>query len=235
MKKLVVWTALILLSGSIVFPAGAAKKLYFAIATGEVGGTYHPLGRSLAAALSERIPGLVATAQTGNASVANSNLIARQTIESALIQNNVVNWAYTGTGLKEKRPREKSTSHRFPVPEAVQIVTTKTSGIRSLSDLRGKKVVVGTHGNGTAVDASLVLHAYGLKFSNLRSGPAPQGQTYRHGFRHNGNPYGEHHSVDLPNGRDHPSHHRPRSGPTPPVCVFLRSRKDPTWTYSRYG
>ena len=104
MKKLVVWTALILLSGSIVFPAGAAKKLYSAIATGEVGGTYHPLGRSLAAALSERIPGLVATAQTGNASVANSNLIARQTIESALIQNNVVNWAYTGTGLKEKRP-----------------------------------------------------------------------------------------------------------------------------------
>ena len=167
MKKLVVWTALILLSGSVVFPAGAAKKLYFAIAMGGIGGTYHPLGRLLAAALSERIPGLVATAQTGNASVANSNLIARQTIESALIQNNVVNWAYTGTGLKEKRPVKNLRAIASLYPEAVQIVTTKTSGIRSLSDLRGKKVVVGAHGNGTAVDASLVLHAYGLKFSDL--------------------------------------------------------------------
>ena len=151
MKKLVVWTALILLSGSIVFPADAAKKLYFAIAMGGVGGTYHPLGRLLAAALSERIPGPVATAQTGNASVANSNLIARQTI----------------TGLKEKRPVKNLRAIASLYPETVQIVTTKTSGIRSLSDLRGKKVVVGAHGNGTAVDASLVLHAYGLKFSDL--------------------------------------------------------------------
>ncbi len=63
------------------------------------GGTYYPLGGALAAALPERIPGLVTTAQTGNASVANSNLIARRAIESAFIQNNVANWAYTGTGF----------------------------------------------------------------------------------------------------------------------------------------
>lgn len=167
MKKLVVWTALILLSGSIVFPAGAAKKLYFAIATRGVGGTYHPLGRSLAAALSERIPGLVATS-------ANRKRLGGQQQPHRPPDHRVGphseqrgQLGLYRHGTQGETAREKSTSHRFPVPEAVQIVTTKPSGIRSLSDLRGKKVVVGAHGNGTAVDASLVLHAYGLKFSDL--------------------------------------------------------------------
>ncbi len=171
MKKPLIWIASILISIAFLQPgpASAGKKQYFAIATGGIGGTYYPLGGALAAALSERISGLIATAQTGNASVANSNLIARRAIESAFIQNNVATWAYHGTGLfKEKKPVKNLRAIASLYPEAIQIVATKDSNIRTIEDLRGKKVIVGAPGSGTAVDASLVLQAYSLKFSDMK-------------------------------------------------------------------
>jgi hypothetical protein len=52
-------------------PAGAQqKKRFFGIATGGVGGVYYPVGGALAQALTNTIPDMVVTAQTGNASVA---------------------------------------------------------------------------------------------------------------------------------------------------------------------
>lgn len=169
MRKHIHWAALVAILSILTFPATAAKKRYFVIATGGIGGTYYPLGGALAAALSERIAGLVVTAQTGNASVANSNLIARRSIESAFVQNNVATWAYTGTGLFEgKRPIRNLRAIASLYPEAIQVVAARASGIRKISDLRGKRVIVGAPGSGTAVDARLVLQAHGLKFSDLK-------------------------------------------------------------------
>ncbi|MFQ5911852.1 MAG: TAXI family TRAP transporter solute-binding subunit [Nitrospinota bacterium] len=162
------WAMLAVILAFLVFPARAAKQ-YFAIATGGIGGTYYPLGGALAAALSERIPGLVATAQTGNASVANCNLIARRSIESAFVQNNVATWAYTGTGLfKGKRTVRNLRAIASLYPEAIQVVATRASGVRKITDLRGKRVIVGAPGSGTEVDARQVLKAHGLTYSDLK-------------------------------------------------------------------
>ena len=54
---------------------GYAQMKFLAIATGGTGGTYYPLGGALAQMLSNNIEGVVVTAQTANASVANCNLI----------------------------------------------------------------------------------------------------------------------------------------------------------------
>ena len=61
----------------------AAERQFLAIATGGTGGTYYPLGGALAQMLSNNVEGLIVTAQTGNASVANCNLISRGQIETA--------------------------------------------------------------------------------------------------------------------------------------------------------
>ncbi|MFQ5693211.1 MAG: TAXI family TRAP transporter solute-binding subunit [Nitrospinota bacterium] len=168
MRRKFGWPLLGLLLISLVFPASAAKQ-YFAIATGGIGGTYYPLGGALAAALSERVPGLIATAQTGNASVANCNLIARRAIESAFVQNNVATWAYTATGLFQgRRPVRNLRAIASLYPEAIQVVATRASGIREIADLRGKRVVVGAPGSGTEVDARKVLRAHGLRYADMK-------------------------------------------------------------------
>src|SRR5665648_311837 len=83
-----------------VFSFGfAAQKEFVAIATGGTGGTYYPIGGALAQMLSNNIEGLIATAQSGNASRANCNLIDRGQIETAFVQANVTYWSYAATGI----------------------------------------------------------------------------------------------------------------------------------------
>ena len=97
---------LIVLALAVLFagPALGAKKEFFAIATGGTGGTYYPLGGILAQAMSDKIPDLIVTAQAGNASVANCNLIGSHQVESAFVQNNVAFAAYNGTDQFKGKP-----------------------------------------------------------------------------------------------------------------------------------
>src|SRR4030042_3970695 len=83
-------------------PAMAQKKRFFGIATGGIGGAYYPVGGALAQALTNIIPDMVVSAQTGNASVANVNLIARGEVEAGISQNNVALAAYTGDNAQWK-------------------------------------------------------------------------------------------------------------------------------------
>jgi TRAP transporter TAXI family solute receptor len=62
-------------------------------------------------------------------------------------------------------------------PESVQIVVKRGSGIRSVADLKGKRVSLDEPGSGTLIDARIVLAAYGLtdrdlKPEYLKMGPA---------------------------------------------------------------
>ena len=86
-KRRIVALALVILafSGTTL----AAERVFFGIATGGTGGVYYPLGGMLAQLLSNFVPGVVATAQTSGASVANVNLIKNHEIDSAFVQNDV--------------------------------------------------------------------------------------------------------------------------------------------------
>src|SRR5665648_1163762 len=82
----------------------AAERQFVAIATGGTGGTYYPVGGALAQMLSDNLDEIIVTAQSGNASRANCNLISRGQIETAFSQANVTYWSYTGTGIYENEP-----------------------------------------------------------------------------------------------------------------------------------
>ncbi|MBM3524129.1 MAG: TAXI family TRAP transporter solute-binding subunit, partial [Alphaproteobacteria bacterium] len=84
-------------------------------------------------------------------------------------QADVAYWAWSGTGLFEGRP--KIDSVRFIAnlyPESVQIVVKKGSNIRSIADLKGKRVSLDEPGSGTLVDARIVLAAWGLSEKDMR-------------------------------------------------------------------
>jgi hypothetical protein len=149
-------------------PAAAAKT-FFAVATGGTGGTYYPLGGALAQALSTKIPDLIVTAQSGNASTANLNLIRSHGIESAFVQNNTAYQAYNGLDQFAGNPVKNVRGIASLYPEVIQIVTLKSSNIRSIQDLKGKRVVPGDRGSGTAVDAENILQSAGMSFKDFGS------------------------------------------------------------------
>lgn len=159
-------TTVLVLSMVFASPALAAKK-FFAVATGGTGGTYYPLGGALAQALSSKIPDLIVTAQSGNASTANLNLIRSHGIESAFVQNNTAYEAYTGTAQFKDNPVKNVRGIASLYPEVIQIVTLKSSGIKTIKDLKGKRVVPGDRGSGTAVDAENILKSADMTFKDF--------------------------------------------------------------------
>ena len=148
----------------------AAEKTFIAIATGGTGGTYYPLGGALAQMLSNNVEGLIVTAQTGNASRANCNLISRGQIETGFSQANVTYWSYIGAGIYKDEPILTNLRGIASLyPETIHIIATKASGIKTIEDLKGKKVGVGAPNSGTAADAEIILKAHGITFDDIKA------------------------------------------------------------------
>jgi hypothetical protein len=145
------------------------KKRFFGIGTGGIGGVYYPLGGALAQALTNKIPDMVVTAQTGNASVANVNLISRGEVESGIAQNNVALAAYVGDKEQWKTPQVKSLRCITALfPETVHIVAGAKSGIKSVRDFKGKRIIVGDKGSGSEMDSRRFLDAMGLSYNDIQ-------------------------------------------------------------------
>src|SRR4030042_362269 len=171
-KKLFLIVGILALCVVMALPGPASaqqKKRFFGIATGGIGGVYYPLGGALAQALTNKIPDMVVTAQTGNASVANVNLISRGEVESGIAQNNVALAAYIGDKEQWKTPQVKSLRCITALyPETIHMVALAKSGIRSVRDFKGKRIIVGDKGSGTEMDSRRFLEAVGLTYNDIQ-------------------------------------------------------------------
>ncbi len=149
--------------------AGAAQaQQFFRIGTGGTAGTYYPVGGMIANAVSQ--PGkIIATAQATNGSLANVNGVASGSMEAGFSQSDVATWAYTGTGAFEGKPKVADLRMIANLyPESIHLVVKKGSGIKSVADLKGKRVALDEPGSGTLIDARMVLAAYGVKESDIK-------------------------------------------------------------------
>ena len=147
---------------------GSQAQQFFRIGTGGTAGTYYPVGGMIANAVSQ--PGkIVVTAQASNGSLANVTGIAGGALESGFSQADVASWAYTGKGVFEGKPGVPGLRLIANLyPESVHLVVRKGSGIKSVADLRGKRVALDEPGSGTLIDARIILAAYGLKDADLK-------------------------------------------------------------------
>lgn len=165
-KKIFIALMLVGLFGAAFCAPAFAAKTFLSIATGGTSGTYYPIGGAIAQAVSKGTD-LQATAETGNASVANVNLVAQGDIEVAFAQNDITFWAYTGK-LMFKAPLTNIRTIAALYPEHVQLIVTKDSAVKSLEDLKGKRVGVGAPGSGVEGDVRAIFQIAGLKYSDMR-------------------------------------------------------------------
>ncbi|MDR1874729.1 MAG: C4-dicarboxylate ABC transporter substrate-binding protein, partial [Synergistaceae bacterium] len=80
-------TLMAVLLGVLLATGCAEAKTFLSIATGGVAGVYYPLGGGLAQVLTNHLADVEVTAEAGNASAANINLIAGHEVTMALVQN----------------------------------------------------------------------------------------------------------------------------------------------------
>lgn len=139
------------------------KTTRLSVATGGTGGVYYVFGGGIAQVISKNIPNVEATAEVTAASVDNCKLIQAQKADLALIMADVGYDAFKGLG------RFKAAPGAIPVRTVavlysnyMHFVALEGSGIKSMTDLRGKRVSTGAPGSGTEVKALRVLESYGI-------------------------------------------------------------------------
>ena len=163
-------TALLATTGLMLATSVSAQS-FFRITTGGTAGTYYPIGGLIANAISQpAVPNLVATAVASNGSVANVNAIQGGGAESGFSQADVAYWAYTGTGTYEGKP--KVTDLRLIAnlyPESFHLVARKGANIKTIADLKGKRVSLDEPGSGTIVNARAILAAYSVTEKDLKA------------------------------------------------------------------
>ncbi|MCM1322172.1 MAG: TAXI family TRAP transporter solute-binding subunit [Bacteroides sp.] len=150
--------------------SGCAKtdSKNYILATGGTSGTYYPFGGAIANIWNTKIDGMNITAQATGASAENLRLISFGEVEVAIVQNDVMDYAYNGTDMFAGSKLENLMTIGTLYPEVIQIAASVSSGIKSIEDLRGKRVSVGDAGSGVEFNAKQILEAYGLSFTDIR-------------------------------------------------------------------
>ena len=168
MKTLLVTAALT--AGMTAGISQAQDRVFFGIATGGTGGTYYPLGGMLAQVISNNseIEGkkLSATAETGNASVANAGLLGRGAIESAFVAADVLNAAYNGINQFKGKAVTNLRALGALYPETVQLVAQP--GLTSFADLKGRSISSGSPGSGQWQLLGDLLAAHGMTREDIK-------------------------------------------------------------------
>jgi len=149
----------------------------FRIGTGATIGNYFPIGGIIASSISKPVgsrdcekggscgvDGLLSVSVSTEGSVSNLIGIANGTLEGGFAQADVVYWALRGEHVFRTRGAVgnlRSVANLYP--EAMHLVVSFHSGIRTLEDLANKKISIGPSGSGTNAGAQLVLETRNIR------------------------------------------------------------------------
>lgn len=140
----------------------------YILATGGTSGTYYPYGGAVANIWNTKVEGMNVTAQATGASAENLRLISKSEAEFAIVQNDVMDYAYNGSDMFQGQKLPNLMTIGTLYPEVVQIAATQASGIKSVADLKGKKVSIGDAGSGVEFNALQILEGYGLTIGDIK-------------------------------------------------------------------
>ena len=156
-----------LVASALVSCGGEGGPQFLSIGTAGTGGVYYPLGGAIASRLSVADPGRQYTAEVSGGSVENVNRLASGQMDLAIVmslsayqaQNGEGDFPNAVAGLRAVAPLYPNLTH---------ILVPADSRVRSVAELRGTRVSVGTAGSGTEQLSREVLGAHGITYEDIQ-------------------------------------------------------------------
>ncbi len=173
MKKIIALVLALVLAFTLVACGGAGGSTTMTMGTGGTAGTYYGYGGVLGNQI-KSAAGITVNVVSTDGSKANILGIDAGNYQLGTVQSDVMDYGWNGLRTFEKEGKIES----FRVvgglyAEAVQLVTMNPE-IKTVADLRGKKVSIGAAGSGVYFNAMDVLEAAGLKETDI----VPQYQSF---------------------------------------------------------
>ncbi|MCL1834384.1 MAG: TAXI family TRAP transporter solute-binding subunit [Leptospirales bacterium] len=166
---LTIFLGLFIIASSAVHTGCKGDKTNLTFVTGGTSGTYYPYGMALAEIFNSEISGLNVSVYATGASTENIILINERKADLAIVQNDILSYAFDGTRLFHDKPVKGLTTVATLYMEVVQIVVSPESGINSIKDMKGKRISVGDAGSGVEANAAQILATEKLTFKDLNT------------------------------------------------------------------
>ncbi len=162
------YRTLLAFAAGTLFAVSAQAQQFINVLTGGTSGIYYPLGVSLTQIYSKAIPSAKATVQSTKASAENLNLLQAGRGEIALTLGDALSLAWKGDAEAGfKTPLNKLRGVSATYSNYIQIVAAADSGIKTMADLKGKRISVGAPKSGTELNARSILKAAGLTYADF--------------------------------------------------------------------
>ncbi|MCK6442941.1 TAXI family TRAP transporter solute-binding subunit [Elstera cyanobacteriorum] len=153
---------------AIAVSGSAQAQTFVNVLTGGTSGVYYPLGVALSQIYGKSLPGSKTSVQATKASVENLNLLEAGKGEIGFTLGDALSQAWTGVAdAGYPKPLQKLRGVAGIYPNYIQIVANASSGIKTLADLKGKRISVGAPKSGTELNARAILNAAGLQYSDF--------------------------------------------------------------------
>ncbi len=162
-------------------------RMSFQIATGSTAGTNFPVGQAIAGLISHPPgvgrcetatvcgpAGLILSARTSSGSLDNLRMIDSGLVDSAIVTGDAIAESVKGTGAFRRKPLSHLRVIAALYPEQVHLLAMKPN-IESVSDLRGKRVLMGLDGSATNIVARRILTAWRVPERGVKKVSADSG------------------------------------------------------------
>lgn len=141
--KIILSLVAVLALTAAALPAAAAQ--FVNIGTGPTGGTYYPVGAGIAKIWNSGITDMMANAQSSGGTRNNIQLMENGEAQ-VIFADGLYYDAYNGRDSYKGTPKKFMRAMAPLYPEAIHVVVRKGSGIKSIADLKGRRVSVGAVG-----------------------------------------------------------------------------------------
>ncbi len=151
-----------------IAPWARAQQKFVNVLTGGQSGVYYPMGVALSQVWGKALPDYKVTVQSTKASAENLNLLQAGRGEMALVLGDALSDAWKGdkeAGFNAPLTKLRAVAGMYA--NVIQIVANADAGIKTLADLKGKRISVGAPKSGTELNARAVLKAAGLAYSDF--------------------------------------------------------------------
>ncbi len=153
---------LVLVASGGLFAGPAPGGVTLTILGGPAAGVFNVFATGLATFLSRRVPGVEVTVAATGGSVENVRRVNAGEAEMAVAFASDVHEGYYGLEAFQGNPQRNIRAIGLLFIGVGHLVTYKDSGIRTVADLAGKRVAVGSPGSGTFANAQRIFGELGL-------------------------------------------------------------------------
>ena len=164
MKTRTTWkiAGAVLLAGLLTTEVAQGQDKFLSIGSCPVGCTAYTWSAGLADVINRNVKGVKATAEETKGYVDNVKLLQKGELEAGFANSLSSYEAYTATGPFAGSQKGKVLSWMAIAPMAVHVITLKDGPVKSLADLKGKRIGMGQPGGTSLFDAEHLVDSLGL-------------------------------------------------------------------------